>query len=57
MIEIRLSFHQDSPDMYPQGYWYAASSNGYDGDGATLLNAMTDLAEQMARALNASSDD
>ena len=49
--EIKLSFHRDAPRQYPTGYWYAEASfdnsPDYDGVGATPLDAMTELAEQM----------
>lgn len=43
-----------SPDKekYPHGYWYATTDDdGYDADGATPLEAVSNLAEVLEEAV------
>jgi hypothetical protein len=50
---MKLEFYQDSPAQYPNGYWYASTTNGdYDADGDTPLNAITNLVLVLAKALD-----
>lgn len=57
-LEIKLTFHTDSPVQYPAGYWLAEAGKrhgraDWDGVGATPLDAMTSLARQMHKTLSA----
>lgn len=55
--EIILSFYNDTPNMWPNGYWYAAAKRrgeggrleiaDYDATGATPLDALMALAQAL----------
>lgn len=55
-LEIRLTFHRDGSAGWPHGYWVASAdadgSPEYDGSGATPLDAVMQLAEQMHKAMH-----
>jgi hypothetical protein len=54
-----LSFHRDDPPspQYPKGYWMASSGRGgYDGVGDSPVNALADLCNALAGALEEEAD-
>ena len=49
--EFRLNFDPKPSRQYPNGYWYCFAEPGFDGVGATPIDAMGSCLMEMSRAL------
>ena len=53
--EFHLEFDPKPSGNYEHGYWYCYAEPGYDGSGATAMDAMAECILAMSKELKATS--